>query len=243
VKVSVIVPTRLAKNPESGEGNLWLDRALSMVKRQTVKPVEVVVCPGEGDRLPERFSDVIYAAGNSQAHAMNRGARKSTGDVIAFLEDDDYWEPRWLEYALAAIDSGYSIVTGSQREVDTRGGFIRYNDYPSPSGWVMRRSTWNALGGVDESYRWHLDNEFLGKATKANERRVHLVENDAPPRPWLVNVAKRSAVAKTGEREPLIVRTRNPAGGMERIAREPELAAQSQAEYARLVETYGEVPW
>lgn len=248
MKVSVIVPTRLAVNPASGEGNLYLDRSLGSLKRQTRKPDEVIVSadPNQPPGMPPpRFMDVAftYDGGNSQARAMNAGVAAATGDVIVFLEDDDYFEPRYIETALAALEQGYSIVTSSKREVNEQGAFLRYNDYPSPSGWLMRRSTWNSLAGLDESYRWHLDNDFLGKATKAGEKRIHLVEANAPARPWLVNVAKVSAIAQTSDREPLVVRTANSKGGMARIATDPECAAQSQAEHARLEATYGGIPW
>jgi hypothetical protein len=62
----------------------------------------------------------------------------------------------------------------------------------------MPASTMRAVGEFNEGYRWHLDNEWLGRLAEKKIVRIHLVEATAPVdyqlmaqvRPWLANVIK-----------------------------------------------------
>jgi len=79
----------------------------------------------------------------------------------------------------------------------------------------------------------------------AGKKRVHLVNDNRTPAAstWLAQVHQHSDIAWTGEAEPLVGRLVNPAGGMSRIARDPEAAAQSREEHERMIAAFGEVPW
>lgn len=270
MKISVIVPSRLQVNPNSEVGNLWLDLALMSVRRQTCwaeHEWEIVVgmdssveMPGqmphadqlrrmlEGDfgGLPKRFSDVkpVCASPPGQAIAVNAAARNTTGDVITILEDDDTWEPNKLAHQLPLLES-FDFVSCNQREMaDDRSTWIRTNDFPTPSGWVMKRALWDEMGGFDETFKYHMDTHFIGKLNAAKKRRIHLVEKSPNwGRPWLGYVAQHSVISETEEHGPLVVRTVNPKGGMARIASDPKEAAVSREEHQRMLEQFGEVPW
>ncbi len=267
--VSLIIPSRLQPNPISEAGNLWLDRALMSVARQTLPPTEIFVGLDAGARenVPARFVRgplyvlFISAAKAGQAAALNAAARASTGEWLAFLEDDDQWEPSFLETAMSLAGDEragkFDFVTSNQREVDEAGGFVRYNDFATPSGWLIRASTWGDLGGFDESFRFHVDTDFLGRANAAKVRRCHIVEAgalsidasaDVPGEAhrrveWIQAVGAHSALVESTEREPLVVRTVNQGGGMWTIANNPAAAAVSREEHARMKAKYGSVPW
>lgn len=255
MNVTVIVPSRLQVNPASESGNLYLDRALKSVTRQEGREriTQIIVCvdPGKAAAVPPRFTEtsldfvtvqVREAPEPGQAAALNVGVREARNDVLAFLEDDDYWEPRRLRYGLAVLEQGHDMVTSNQRVIDQDGNHIGIDDFPTPSGWLLRRALLRAPA-FDQSYRYHLDTEFLGWANSVGLKRAHIVEQNAPWRDWLVNVRRHSAVVQAEEVLPLVVRTDNPRGGMARIRTDPGAMAVSQDEHRRMHESYGGVPW
>jgi glycosyltransferase involved in cell wall biosynthesis len=247
MKISVIIPSRLQVNPNSPRRELWLDRALGSVERQTVGQRvewEIVVGLDPCASLPERLAGVraVNAPRALMGAAINTAVAASSGEFLAILEDDDVWEPRRLEVGLGWIDR-YDLVTTGSREVTGAGAFIRFFDFPTPCGWLLRRETWDRFGPYDESLIFHGDNEYLGRVTSAGGRRVHLVEADAPSRPWLENVGRYSAVVRTGEREPLVTRTANPDGSMGQIGRLAWATQQSFFEHIILNIKFGAIPW
>ncbi len=259
MKVSVIIPSRLQENLNgdiNGVATLWLDRAVNSVLRQEVDAeLEIVVglSPGHPP-IPERFQDglvkFVVADKPGQAAAVNAAVRASAGGVLAFLEDDDYWRSaRKLAIQLPWLDD-YHLVTSNQREVDWQGNYIRVNDFATPSGWVMDRVTWEDVGEFNETFRYHVDTEWLGRARgnavgNADSRRGHMVPSGTvvSTSPWLTNVARFSDVLFHDEPEPLVERMVNPDGGMSTIAKNPEAAEQSQKEHREMVKRFGFVPW
>jgi glycosyltransferase involved in cell wall biosynthesis len=261
-RVSVVVPSRLQVNLASPDLNLYLDLCLGGIMRQTADvELEMIVGLDQGQlaNVPGRFLEkgpipllFVESDGTGQAKAVNAAAAKATGDVLAFCEDDDLWDPRKLDYQLPALAHA-DLVTCSQRERTAQGAFVRVNDFPTPSGWVMRRRLWEAVPktgcsavGFDETFRFHVDTEWLGRARNIGERsRFHLIPDDGrPPTDWLRNVARFSRIGKTdGFTEALVHRTVNPEGGMSRIATDPEARAQSQREHEIMLSRFGSVPW
>jgi len=275
MKLSVVCPSRLAVNPESQRGALYIERAIASVRSQTVAQEHAIfVFAGLDDddkdlKLVSPFDAHIAIGGHSQATAVNAAAQMAMGakpDFLAFLEDDDIWHPQKLEYQLAALAQGYGFVSCSQREVTPDGSYVRVNDFPTMSGWIMPAQTWRDVGPMDESFKWHIDNEWLGRLNAAGKKRLHLAEHAAVPqhhelnmgtgeqlivselskaRSWLAQVGKFSKLAMTDDLlEPLVTRTVNPGGGMARIATDPIANAESFEEHRRMWETNGAViPW
>jgi hypothetical protein len=246
MRVSVIIASRLQVQQFSGADCLWLDRAIRSVWRQTTaakNELEVIVGLDPGVALPTRLSNVLgaHAIRPGQSAALNAAVSAATGDLLAFLEDDDYWEPKRLEYGLRCLDK-HDLVTCNQREVDADGSFVGINDYPTPCGWLLRMSTWKAVGLFDETFTF-TDSEWLGRANAARIRRMHLVESGAQVRTGLFNVARHSAIAMTGERDPLVIRTVNPHGVMGTAQGDGPARLQHEAEVQRIIQKYGEMPW
>lgn len=72
--VSVVIPT-------IPERKKLLERAVKSVKNQTYDNIEIIT----------------VTEGNNACEARNIGIERSNGDFIAFLDDDDTWEPIKLE--------------------------------------------------------------------------------------------------------------------------------------------------
>ncbi len=244
MKISVIVPTRFQKNPVSTLGNLWLDRALCQVQRQSYTGErEIVLGVDAGQRPPERFSNVIVADSGTvgQAAAVNAAVKASTGDVLAFLEDDDYWEANKLEEQLPWLDK-FDFVSCNQRLIDEDGNFVGYNAFATPSGWMMRRELWDRVGPMDTSVQWHVDTEWLGRLNASGAKRVHLLHQGVQTEP-LRFIARKSLIVEGAHREPLVQRLVNPKGGMAKIATDPIAKGVSDYEHRFMMGAFSEIPW
>ncbi len=84
-------------------------RCLEHLSRQTVTPAQVIVVDSSSDDLTRAvvggFSGVAYIHNplgpGHTAESRNLAYQASTAEVLAFLDDDAYAEPRWLEQLLA----------------------------------------------------------------------------------------------------------------------------------------------
>jgi glycosyltransferase involved in cell wall biosynthesis len=108
-KVSVIIPAYKAAGT--------IRRALESLVRQTRRPDEIlVVDDGSPDDLAEAVRPyggtvtLVRKSNGGAASARNAGIERATGEMIAFLDADDYWEPtklgRQLDIFLAHPEVG-----------------------------------------------------------------------------------------------------------------------------------------
>lgn len=261
--VSVVIATMLRPDPRAGRsGESWLESALRSVMAQEILlrgwHLEVLVgldgqAPEPDDGLRRRVEAMtppgvgvgwVRATGPGQAAAANAAARAATGGLLACLDDDDAWDPKWL--AIAADFVGrFDLVSSSQNLVDLSGRWVSVFDFAVPSTWVMRRGLWEELGGMDQGLWCHADTDFLGKVNAARGRRLHLVERGARSRraPMLEEVARRSAIAETCDGAPLVTRSVNPGGITETIRRDRLAGRDSARVHEILRARYGHYPY
>jgi len=254
----VVIPSRL-KHATSGE--LFLEKAINSILNQRAAErikVDIAVGVDAGASYPQGAAvsraEFFASSSASQAAALNAAARGLSHDLIAILEDDDEWAPEFLDTALVALEQA-DFVSSTQLEVDTKGQIVCINDFPTPSGWIMRRSTWVAVGGFDETYRHHLDNEWLGRLALSDLRRIHLIEATAPlghghvaaMRPWLGRVLANGGPNVRLFRHafllPLVRRLAHSESGSAQTSKDASERATSEAEYERLTVRFGRIPW
>jgi glycosyltransferase involved in cell wall biosynthesis len=93
--VSIIVPVF--------QGEAYLAEALDSIVAQNYRPIEIVVVDdGSTDDTPaiaKSYPDVKYVYQANQGHsvAKNTGLANASGELIAFLDADDYWAPAKLD--------------------------------------------------------------------------------------------------------------------------------------------------
>ncbi len=171
-RVSVILPIY--------NGAATIGRALQSVFAQSFTDYEVVtvddgstddtqsVLAGYGDRI-----HVISQSNRGLSAARNAGIRASSGEYVAFIDDDDEWMPEKLARCAAVLDQDPNCVlayTGALR-VDLTGtpmpnqeGQTNGVDSPTmaqmlerpwnvvPCQFVVRRTVLERCGGFDERF-------------------------------------------------------------------------------------------
>jgi glycosyltransferase involved in cell wall biosynthesis len=255
--LSVIIPSRKQEKQE-----LFIRRAIKSVEDQTIADqfnISYLIgvdkdCALEGKFLDDIGAQCIQSAGASQALALNAAIKKVQSEYVAFLEDDDQWMPEYLYFAMAGIQQ-CQFISSTQSEFDENDVFLRINDFPTPSGWFMNSSTLREMSGFNEDYRFHLDNEWLGRSAEKKITRLHLVESTAPiqdyligqVRPWLWKVLSLSGglcnLGRHTSPYPLIKRLVHSKSGMAQISSNPELSKASNLECEMLVNSFGRIPW
>jgi len=127
MRVSVIIPNHnYAK---------FLPETVSSVLNQTYQDLEIIVVDnGSTDNSLEILKkypnvQVISQLDLGQAMARHVGVLHSSGDVIAFLDADDFWHPEKITEQMKLIFKGHSLVLCSIQYVAKNGEFLRSFSY------------------------------------------------------------------------------------------------------------------
>lgn len=137
--ISVVLPTIPGR--EALLGRAW-DSAMG----QTIKPEVVHVIT---DPLPDPATYVCSRI----ACARNNGLRKCDTPWVAFLDDDNWWQPHHLETLLANADGVDIVFTHSVKiAMDETGScFVQYTG-PDPNAALVRTDLANSIGGFEETW-------------------------------------------------------------------------------------------
>lgn len=196
MRVSAIIPT-------TGSRPRMLERAVRSVRAQTRATQElVIVVDGDGEAMRRVEASLraesarVLATGRPRgvSAARNLGAELATGELLAFLDDDDVWKSTYLERVLAGREPFDVALTAFEKH---KPGHVRPEKIPPErldpidflvknpglrgSNLVIRREVYQELGGVDEELPAFNDMDFgvrLSDRGPWRYRRVtrHLVE-------------------------------------------------------------------
>jgi glycosyltransferase involved in cell wall biosynthesis len=180
IKVSIIIPT--FGRPKT------LKRAIDSVLVQTHKNYEVIVVDdnnpnsefrSETENLMVQYTNkenIIYIKhekNKNGAAARNTGIKKSTGSLLCFLDDDDWFLPHKLEIQIEhllkniqyqAVYCGW--IKNNKKFKNRYSGDLTKElllmEYePMTPTLMFRREAIEALNGFDESFRRHQDYELM----------------------------------------------------------------------------------
>jgi glycosyltransferase involved in cell wall biosynthesis len=123
---------------------------------QTLKPDEIVVVIDHNDELKSRASGALTSAlvianqsTKGLSGARNTGVVNSTGDVVAFLDDDAYGDAHWLEQLTAPLSDPAVVGVG---------------------GWILPHWETNAVASFPETFYWVFGCSYSG--LPANNSRI-----------------------------------------------------------------------
>ena len=172
MSVSVLVPTH--------DRPSLLPRALASLERQSFLDWRAIVVVNNADGmirqeyveilgnvLGDSRYDVVFRATAGLGAALNVGLHLTNGEYLAVLEDDDEWDPGFLETLARELSSFEGpLVYGDQREV-FRGKIVNWVVPPPPErqdyahlysgNWIAfpmvlaKRSELLKIGGFDGS--------------------------------------------------------------------------------------------
>lgn len=169
--VSFVTPT-YNDDPEH------LRQCVESVRAQTHASVEhVIVDDGSTDRRASEWAEgqgvrAICQENAGPGAARNAGAESAAGDVLVFLDADDYVSPTLAAEAVEILgDAGVTIAFplmrefGARSNVDARSadrGLVEFFSCSGvPIGSACRRADFDAAGGFDASIRGgYEDQEF-----------------------------------------------------------------------------------
>lgn len=176
MQLSFVIPTR-NQAP-------FLRQCIDSCFAQQIPESEVVVVDGaSSDHTVEVLKSYgqrirwVSEPDRGQSDAINKGIRMASGDVIAWINSDDYYrEPGVITRLLQELKPGIDIVYGNGERVDVEGRPLgpynareihRVEDiliYPASfvlqPTLLFRRSLFLAVGGLDEKLHYSMDYEL-----------------------------------------------------------------------------------
>ena len=159
----------------------FLERTIRSVLAQNVSDLEYFVMDGGSSdgsleiihRYADRLTGWVSEPDRGQTDAINKGFARATGEVIAWLNSDDTYEPNALQEALAYLDANpeTGMVYGEANFIDEADRVIgrfdaRQTDYarlmrgavyiPQQAAF-FRRELWEQVGPLDPNFYFAMD--------------------------------------------------------------------------------------
>jgi glycosyltransferase involved in cell wall biosynthesis len=133
-KVSVIIPTY--------NGADYLGEAIQSVFNQTYRNLELIIVndlsPDHTDAVVRQFDDsrlkyLVHQENQGAVAARRTGVQASSGDIVAFLDQDDLFHPEKLQTHVAFLEAHpeFGVTYNARFELEQESGAIR-TIWPSP---------------------------------------------------------------------------------------------------------------
>jgi glycosyltransferase involved in cell wall biosynthesis/SAM-dependent methyltransferase len=209
--ISVIIPVY--------NGSKYIQQAIDSVLNQTYTNYEIIVIDdgstdGTREKLQPYRSKIryLYQENQGSAAARNLGIELAKGELIAFLDSDDYWyTPEKLEKqvayfnenpSLGCINTGWRIVDGAGQHIKT---VQPWHKAPKldletwlrkkcvrTSAMVFRKEWLEKVGGFDEELRQSHDVDLMLRLSLMGCETVWLKEETVCYRQHEENTTKNS---------------------------------------------------
>jgi glycosyltransferase involved in cell wall biosynthesis len=158
-----------------------IDRCIRSILSQKIPSEIIVIDGGSTDGTLEKIAAYNGSLAYTEtgldegiANAFNRGIKQATGDWIAILNSDDWWEPNTLTLVSEAIgsDDFSGVIHGSCRLHSERESYIKIPNLDDMSKYMSayhstifcHREAYAFVGGYDESYGHAMDSEWTHRA-------------------------------------------------------------------------------
>jgi glycosyltransferase involved in cell wall biosynthesis len=209
--VSIITP--------SYNQSTYLEQTILSVLEQDYPRVEYIVIDGAStdssvDVIKKHAAELAYWVSekdNGQADAINKGFAHATGDVVAWLNSDDYYLPGTISAAVKIFDENPDVVLvyGNMLAVDEHGKIFNTLNYKQltledllcfqiigqPAAF-MRRAALDKTGGLDPSFHFLLDHHLWIRIAQQG-RILHVSQSWAAAR-YHAQAKNRAKAAEFG---------------------------------------------
>ncbi len=171
-RISVVMPSY-------NQGQFIRD-AIDSVLSQDITDLEFIVMDGGSNddtvAILESYGDrLVFTSGpdDGQSWAINEGMRRTTGDIVCWLNSDDVFLPGALGLVKQVFeaDSQVEFVSGGGRNIAADGTvigdvgakparlweLIHHRNYFNQPSCFMRRDLWFDVGGLDEDLDYVMD--------------------------------------------------------------------------------------
>lgn len=187
-KISIVTPSL-------NYGAFIEDAILSVLEQGYPNVEHIIVDGGSKDNTLEvlkRYPHVrwISEPDNGQSDALNKGFRMATGDLVGWLNADEYYFPCSLQ-AVADFASAHSdadVLYGDSMDVDEEGRILRcktghrffypillyYGCYIATDSVFFRRSLFDRRLFIDVNYRIVMDYEYFVRLARSGLRFAYL---------------------------------------------------------------------
>jgi glycosyltransferase involved in cell wall biosynthesis len=180
----VSVPRLTVITPSFNQAR-YLERTLRSVLDQEYPDLEYIVMDGGSTddsvdilrRYDDRLSFWVSQPDEGQSWAINRGIERATGDVVAYINSDDYYLPGAFEAALPLFEeptvrwvaggTEYREADGTletlwlpRRPSGSRARWIRSSWYVPQASSFWRRDVFDQFGLLRDDLNFVFDTEF-----------------------------------------------------------------------------------
>ena len=186
--VSIVVPCY--------NGGPFLDGLMASLARQTFRDFEIIIVDDGSDEettlrklaLLKEHARVIHQANQGLSAARNAGIGAARAELVLPLDCDDMIEPPFLAEAVTlmrAAPSDVAVVFSHMRLTGAANGLLErhFNKFDllftntMPSGLLLRKASWQAVGGYDEEMRdGYEDWEFHLRLAQAGYRGIEIAK-------------------------------------------------------------------
>lgn len=161
----------------------FLEKTLLSVLEQDYPAIEYLVVDGGStdgsveiiQKYADRIDWWVSEKDNGQADGINKGLRRTSGEIVAWLNSDDFYQPGAIASAVKALreNPNTGFVYGDLQVVNPTGettNVLTYGDWKLPGlmefkiigqpAVFMRRDVLTQAGFLDESYHFLLDHHL-----------------------------------------------------------------------------------
>jgi GT2 family glycosyltransferase len=161
----------------------YLEQTISSVLEQDYPRLEYLIADGASTdgsveiikKYADRLAWWVSEKDNGQAEAINKGLSRAKGDIIAWLNSDDYYLPGAISAAVRAFQDNpdVALIYGNMLAVDESGEIInilKYNQLDlddllcfqiiGQPAVFFRREALEKAGNLDASYHFLLDHHL-----------------------------------------------------------------------------------
>src|SRR4051794_2646456 len=159
----------------------YLEQTIRSVLDQGYRNLEYIICDGgstdQSVEIIKKYQDKLAywcsEKDRGQSHAINKGFERATGDLYAYINSDDYFEPGAFDRVAQGYNDGGKFIVGWSQYLEANGDMRPYPVKPTsePSDWLVKNpipqqssfwsaSLWKQLGPFREDLHFSFDYEY-----------------------------------------------------------------------------------